>query len=115
MNEYVRYNSELYKYRYRSKKYVCWFKKKYPKLDAHHLLNHKTDYLLYPVRLSYHLQVVNRHKAYFFKKWLKESVEIFLIYVNEKFSDKFEQKLTLPDIEPATLRALFEKIQEFEK
>ena len=113
MNLYTKYNHELYEFR--SKDYLHWFKKKYPKLDAHHLLNHRIDYLLYPVKHSYHLQIVHQHRAYYFEKMLKESVEILLRYVNERFFEKFDQELKLSDIEPATLKALFEKIQELEK
>ena len=112
ISKYTRYNKELYEFK--SKDYLKWAKNKYPHLDLHHILSKKVDLLIYPVRHSYHLQAVHKHKAHFFEKWLIESVNIFLVYVNEKFFDKFDQQLKLSDYEPATLKALFERVQQLE-
>jgi hypothetical protein len=109
ISEYSRYGHELYELK--SKKYLAWFKNKYPHLDAHHLLRKKIDYLVFPFRHSEHLQTVHSHKAFYFEKYLVDSVNIFLVYVKEKFNEKIK----LSDYEPATLRALFERVQQLER
>ena len=112
MSEYGRYGHILYEFK--SKQYLKWAKNEYPHLDLHHLLRKNLDYLLYPVKHQTHLQQVHSHKAFYFEKWLQASVDIFLVYVNKKFFEKFDQQLTLSDYEPATLKALFEQVQKWE-
>lgn len=112
MNDYTRYGAILYEYK--SKKYIIWFKNRYPKLDAHHILSKKIDFLLYPVRHQEHITVVHKHKSVYFEKWLRESVDIFLQYVNEKFFPTAFNKFTIADYEPETLKELFIMIHKLE-
>jgi hypothetical protein len=109
MTNYTKYGYFLYEYK--SKPYLEWFKAKYPNLDAHHLLRKKIDYLLFPVEHNMHLNEVHKHKAVYFDKWLKESVNIFLEYVVEKLGACGFENIYHPE----KLKELFTKMQKFER
>jgi len=108
ISEYTRYNNVIREYK--SKKYWDWFHKKYKGMDAHHLLNRRTDFLLFPVRHSEHLQKVHQHKAFYFEKCQTSFLHILLVYVKETFGET----VTLQDYEPDLLKHLFEKVQQLE-
>lgn len=109
---YTKYKHIIYEFK--SKDYLAWAKQKHPHLDLHHTLSKKIDYLIKPVEHSLHLGEVHSKKAHYFELWLKESVDLFILYVNERFFEKFNQKLILPDYEPETLKAIFTKVKEWE-
>ena len=69
----------------KSKRYLAWMKEKYPNKDLHHLLGSVkskkfTDYLVYPFEHNYHINVVEKQKSFYFRKYIGNSISLLQYY-----------------------------------
>jgi len=120
-----KYKQEYLRYRHilgfqKSKKYLKWVKEKYPNKDLHHLLGSVkgkkyTDYLVYPFEHNYHLNVVEKQKAYYFCNYKDKAISLFTDYVESELKIEIDYTKYVDYFDdPETLKEFFEFIKEHE-
>jgi hypothetical protein len=112
--KYIQFNHVLIS-EYKSRKYFNYVKKLFPKMDIHHLLLRKCDYLLWGFKHSFHIQTVHKHKPAYFEKYLEQSLTIFINYcLNELHILQQDLESYLINTEPETIKQLFDFVYSIE-
>lgn len=105
----LRYLNEI-SGRYKSKKYLSWFNKKYQRFTPLYILDEKIDYLIYPADFSI-LCKAKKEKGKYFCKYL----EISIIILQEYLYQMYKKKFRITNFEPKELNKLFNYVMEAEK
>lgn len=104
--EFVRYKHVLYG-TYKSKRFLTWFKKRFPYADMHHLLMRQIDYLAMPFEHGFHLNVVHKNRQKYFCLYLKKSMDILIQYAKEELNLNIEVPAELT---PEIVKGIIEQI-----
>lgn len=114
--KYIQFNHVLIS-EYKSRRYFNYVKKLFPKMDIHHLLIRKCDYLLWGFKHTFHIQTVHRNKPAYFDKYLEQSLTMFANYTIKELKISEEQILPFlgflePD--PDMVKYLFDFVYSIE-
>jgi len=94
-NEFTRYRYQLgYE---KSKRYMKWMKRKFPRLDLHHILGSfsgkkMTDFLLVPLNHSYHINTVEKEKGKHFLEHLDLAIKYLKQYIKEELKQNLPKR-----------------------